>query len=353
MLRIFSLLLIFFGFTFSVNADDWRPTVKEADWVQLTSGEWLRGDIKAFYNRTLEFDSKKLNLLEIDWEDIQYLESHISSIARIENHGVATGKIQLSGDTIKIINDEQTLEFNRDELISFITGEIKESNYWSGKISLGVNVRSGNTDQKDYTAKANIKRRTSKTRLILDYAGNYSVVKSVETINNHRFNFSLDYFKTRHFFYKPIFGEYFRDPFQNLDGKLTIGSGIGYTIVDDHKTEWSISTGPAYLYTQYSSALPDESQSESNPSLSFSTDYETEYSKTLDILAKYSLQVSNKESGGLTHRAELTLENEITGSFDLDISLILDRIGSPRANSDGTLPEKNDYKIVISVGYDF
>jgi len=349
--------VFFFGFSLQVNAADkitpWKPPVEEYDWVQLTSGEWLKGEIKAFYNRVLEFDSSKLNLLNIDWEDIQYLESHIDSIVRIEGHGVVTGKLQLAGDKVTITKGESTTEFNRNRLISFITGEVKESNYWSGVVSFGLNIRSGNTDQTDFLAKVNIKRRTSQTRLILDYSGSISSIDSVETTNNHRFNFSFDYFKTRNFFYKPIFGEYFRDTFQNLDYRISIGSGVGYTIIDSAKTEWNVSGGPSYLQTRYTTVQPGVNQTESNPSISFSTDYDTEYSKTLDIIAKYSIQLSSKNSGGLTHHADLTLKNEISDLFDLDISIIWDRTSNPKAGVNGNLPEKDDFKLVVGLGYDF
>jgi len=199
--------ILFLSFSPHINAANetipWKPPVEEYDWVQLTSGEWLKGEIKAFYNRVLEFNSRKLKLLNINWEDIQYLESHIDSIARIEDHGVITGKIQLAGNKVNIIKGDNAVEFERSRLISFITGEEKESNYWSGVISIGLNVRSGNTDQTDYLARFNIKRRTSQTRLILDYLGNISTVNSIETINNHRVNVAFDYFKTRLFFFFP------------------------------------------------------------------------------------------------------------------------------------------------------
>ena len=36
------------------------------DWIQLTSGEWLKGDLKVLYDKKLEFDSDELDLLELD-----------------------------------------------------------------------------------------------------------------------------------------------------------------------------------------------------------------------------------------------------------------------------------------------
>ena len=36
------------------------------DWVQLTSDEWLKGELVSLYEGTLEFDSDHLGVLEID-----------------------------------------------------------------------------------------------------------------------------------------------------------------------------------------------------------------------------------------------------------------------------------------------
>ena len=47
------------------------PLPDEFDWIQLTSGEWLKGEIKRLYERKLEFDSVKLDLQEFDWKDVK------------------------------------------------------------------------------------------------------------------------------------------------------------------------------------------------------------------------------------------------------------------------------------------
>ena len=48
---------------------EWIPSAEKYDWIQLTSNEWLKGEIKGMYKDSLEFDSDKLDLLEIDWDD--------------------------------------------------------------------------------------------------------------------------------------------------------------------------------------------------------------------------------------------------------------------------------------------
>src|SRR6185369_5914014 len=60
-------------------ADDWRPPPpageESFDWIQLKSGEWLKGKIKSLQDEKLEFDSEELNLLTFDWKDIRALRS--------------------------------------------------------------------------------------------------------------------------------------------------------------------------------------------------------------------------------------------------------------------------------------
>ncbi|MBW1907657.1 MAG: hypothetical protein JRJ24_20675, partial [Deltaproteobacteria bacterium] len=45
------------------------------DWLRLTSGEWLKGELKRMREDEVEFDSDKLDLLEFDWEKVDQLHS--------------------------------------------------------------------------------------------------------------------------------------------------------------------------------------------------------------------------------------------------------------------------------------
>src|SRR5262249_4506764 len=53
----------------------WQPKLladeASTDWIQLKSGEWLRGRLYGMQNRKLEFESDELDDLKFDWKDIQ------------------------------------------------------------------------------------------------------------------------------------------------------------------------------------------------------------------------------------------------------------------------------------------
>ncbi|MFV2003923.1 MAG: DUF481 domain-containing protein [Gammaproteobacteria bacterium] len=340
------------------SSKPWLPAAKKFDWVQLTSGEWLKGEIKSMYNDSLEFDSDKLDLLSIDWEDVKYLKSYRPSGINIEGHEPLTGSLQISDDAVTITHDGKIEEFSRHNLISLTPSGNSELDLWAIKLSLALNLRSGNTKQLDYTAKFSAKRRTAKTRFVLDYIGNISKTGDenrvlTETVNNHRVIASHNIYATRYFFYQPIFAEYYRDPFQNIDQRITAGVGMGYTIFNTGRFEWNVAGGPAYVGTNYISVLPGEKQKIDAAALVFATDFDAELTSTLDYIFKYRIQAANKESGGYTHHIISTFESEITGSLDFDISLIWDRISQPTKDDQGNSPKPDDYRLTVGITYTY
>jgi Protein of unknown function, DUF481 len=340
------------------SSKPWLPAAKEYDWVQLTSGEWLKGEIKSMYNDSLEFDSDKLNLLIIDWADVKYLKSYRPSKINLENHEPIAGSLQISGHKITITDGEGVHEFDRLDLISLTPSGERELDLWAVKFTLGLNVRNGNTNQLDYNSKLSAKRRAARSRFVLDYIGNISKTGNeegvlTETINNNRITSSINIYATRYFFYTPLFAEYFRDPFQNVDQRITAGVGLGYTIFDSGKFEWNVNGGPAFLTTKYISVQPGEKQQIDAAALVFGTDIDTEVTSTLDFIFRYNIQASKKEVGGYTHSVIATFESEITDSLDFDISMTWDRISQPTENENGVIPEPDDYRLTVGITYTY
>ncbi len=192
------------------------PPPDEFDWIQLNSGEWLKGELNVLYEQKLEFDSDELDLQVFDWEDVKQVRGHRIFSVRFEGPITVDGLIQVTEDKVFITVGGERQEFERSQLVAIAPGEPKEINYWSVKLSLGLNFTSGNTEQTQYTAIGNAKRRTSATRFVLDYLGNFTETEGDETVNNQRVNSYFDYFMTRKYFLRPFFGEYYRDPFKNI-----------------------------------------------------------------------------------------------------------------------------------------
>ena len=335
---------------------DWEPPPPmpdEFDWVQLVSGEWLKGEIRGMYRDSMEFDSEELDLLSLDLEDITVIRSGQRLAVRFTGDRVARGKLLMEGNDVTVIEGESQERFVRGDVLTVTRAAQTRRDYWSGDISLGGNFRSGNTDQTEFSASVALQRRTVESRITLDYLANFTRNNGVESANNHRLKLNWDRFMSDRFFIRPLFGEWYRDPFLNIDARFTGGTGAGYQLIDSKKTEWSVFAGPSRQATRYFEVEEGASDTESSWALSIGTDYETELTKWLDFTYNYSAQITSEAAGKYNHHMVGTLEFDLIGSLELDVSLVWDRIESPKPSADGTIPEKDDYRLILGLGYDF
>ena len=342
------------------------PPPDEFDWIQLTSGEWLKGELKDLYNDQVEFDSDKLDDTNFDMRDVKQIRGHGIKGVRLQDSDTAGtskpdapepftvyGELVVTEDKVIVTSAGVRQEYDRSDLINIVSGKDRESQFWSAKVSIGLNFTRGNTNEDDLSTSVDVRRRTSATRFVLNYLGNYSRTSGVDTAENNRLNAYYDIFKTRKYYSRPVFGEYFRDPFQNIDGRYTVGTGLGYHIINTAKTEWDATAGVAYQGTQFASVEPGQDLDISTPVLAISTLYETGLTRKIDFSFNYSFNIVNEESGSYTHHLITTLETELTSWLDFDISFVWDRVKNPTASADGTVPEPDDYRLTFSLGVDY
>ena len=220
-------------------------------------------------------------------------------------------------------------------------GSCHERNYWSGKISFGLTLRGGNTEQIEYNARANLTRRTPSSRLALDYLGNFSETDGTETANNQRASTTFDVFVSRRLFVRVPFVEYYRDPFQNIAHRLTAGAGVGYDIYNRFNSpvvEWNVTLGPAYQQTWYDSVEPGEPQTVGGAAAVIGTRFNWDITSRIEVTLNSQGQISASDTNSSTVHNELLWELELTKVLDLDVSFIWDYTAKPRPDSTGTVP---------------
>ena len=342
------------------NWEDFNPPVDEKyDWIQLTSGEWLKGDFKVLYDGVVEFDSDELDLLEFDLDDVKELRTKDPQVIRVETGWRSKDKSEdrgvltiLDGEVLLTDGDQQRT-YRRKELVAIAPGVERERDFWSGSMSLGITARGGNTETVDSTAMINIKRRKASSRFIADYLGNFSEAGDVETANNHRLTATYDWFLTTRLFWRIAGVQYYRDPFSNIDNQYSIATAMGYDLIRGPKVEWDVSAGAGYQQQEFVSVVAPADSTVDTPFFLASTVYDWEVTGSVDFLLEYDLRLMNEVSGTYTHHALAKVSTEFIGDFDLDVSMIWDYIHTPQAKDDGTVPKQNDYQLVLSLAYDF
>jgi len=356
----------------------WVPPPDGFDWVQLKSGEWLKGRIKAMQDDQLEFDSEELDDITYDWKDVRQLRTAQRMDLRLEGLGeeaekskgksrnkglfgarlpetgtTLTGLVTVTPTEVRVVDGVVHTIVPRARLQGLAPGGSREIDYWSGNASVGLTLRSGNQDQVDYSAIFHLQRRTASTRLKLDYIGNVSRIADVESANDHRANLQFDVWLSGRLYLIVPWFEYYRDPFQNLNSRVTAGAGLGYDLVDESDVEWSVSIGPGRQWITYTSAQPGEPLETEAGALTVSSRFDWDITKDLELTLEYRGQLTKEEVGETTHHFNGTLSIDITKSIDLDVSFIWDRISEPKAGEDGIVPEPDDYRLIFGLGLDF
>ncbi len=330
----------------------WAPPEDSFDWIQLKSGEWLKGRLKAMQDRKLEFDSEELDSLTFDWKDIRQVRSARTIDVLFTDGETRSGPVLIRPGAVGV-GGSPPRHVPAEQVQSLTPGGSRERNYWSGKGTLGLTLRAGNSDQMEYNAKAHLQRRTPATRLSLDYIGNVSTSSGVEEANNHRLNSEFDLWLSRRFYLILPFAEYYRDRFQNLAHRLTAGAGVGYNLIDRPNLDWNITSGPGFQEAWFASSQPDEPSSRGVAALIFGSRLDWKITRRIELILEYRGQYTSREVGETTHHSVSTLSLELTRRFDLDVSFVWDRISVPRIGADGLQPRPDDFRLVVGMGIDF
>jgi hypothetical protein len=332
---------------------DLRPYRVDADWVQLKSGEWLRGRIIAMQDFRLEFYSDELKKLTLKWRNVKYIKTSAPYRLRFEDQTRATGAIEITPEEVHVITDYDDQTFDRNKLLTIASGKETESSLWTYNITVSVNLRRGNTDQADFTAKISTKRQTEFSRVTIDYLGNFTEVRETETVNNHRLNTAYNVFFGRHLFVSPIVAEVYRDPFQNIARRVYAGAGLGYWLIKNIYTEWDIGGGPAYQSTTFDSVQPGQSAEENTLTLILSTRFNSRLNSKVNLEGFYIATLGDDSIGNYTHHSMFTVKTELKDELYLDVSLAWDRTSQPVENADGVIPEQDDFKLLVGLRYDY
>ena len=325
-----------------------------ADWIQLKSGEWLRGELKYIQHKDVEFDSDELEEQSLKLKDVRQVYTAHRMSTQVEGQEPVYGFVVVSNGVVTVEGPEKTVTLPREELMGITPGgSSKRIRYWSGNAAVGVTLQSGNNSQTTINSSAELARRTPNTTLLLDYLGNYSEVNGTKNANNDRGNLTYDVRLNRAWFVRPVDFECYHDPLINIAYRLTGGVGAGYYIFDQPGLEWRVSAGPGFQYTRFDTVEPDQADSASTASGGIQSYFEYDLTKRLTFKQSLQSTVTDREAGQYTHHAVSTLEYEIKHHLNLDVSFIWDYLRNPQARSDGSIPEKSDRYLTVGFGVRF
>ena len=341
----------------TTNAADlgWHPPglgTDGFDWIQLKSGEWLKGHLDYVQDKRVQFESDKLEDLTLKLKDVRQIYPGVPMYVKFDGQDQVYGVVTLSNDVVMVIG-QVPIEMPRWSLTGITPGGKREIDFWTARISLGLNLQEGNTKQATLNAAAELARRTPATQLLLNYLGNFSTVNSEQTANNHRFNASYDIRLSRDWFVRPVQIEYYRDQLANIAHRVTAAVALGYYFFDRDNLEWRVAAGPGYQYSRFETVEAGADDSKSTPALTFQTRFKADITSRLTFIQDFSSTLTSQEAGLYNHHLVTTLEFEIKRHLDLDLSFVWDYLRNPQTESDGTVPKHSDLRLTMGIGIRF
>jgi Protein of unknown function, DUF481 len=316
------------------------------DWIQLYSGEWLKGWMETMREGTLYFESEVLYSLYIDWVSVVtlYSSQYHTYVFRDGTSVVAkgvleNGQLRLAG---------RTFSPNRVSVIS--AGGMHELDHWHFKLRSGLSLHHSSSSQFTWTNSTELMRDDGIRRGALRYDGTLGQVDGARTVSSHTGSLQVDIMVTSALYLLPFYGSLNHDLEQNMALRTTLGTGAGVHIVDIDGASWEVSFGPAYV-----SSLPITSETgaavrSQDAGIIMNTDAEFDLTKALNIGASWQSVLTVTGTERSYHQATAELELELGNIVTLNLGLIFDRVEDPETTESGETPARNSLQLHVGLG---
>ena len=306
------------------------------------------------YDGKLEFDSDELGIHTFDFADIKELRtSRVVQVGFTTDRAPLIGRLVVDGAAARIVAEAGETAFARSEILTIVVGAAREIDYWSGYANVGGNIRSGNSDQVDYTARLGTMRRAVRDRTAFEYLGNITRINSEDTSNNHRVTLGWDRFLSKRLFLNLVGLEWYRDPFQNVANRWTVTAGLGYQILDTPRTTWSATAGPAWQSNDWDSVPPGDEDSVGSFALRIGTLFDHEFTGRSTSTPTTARSSPRRRPAATPTTSTRDWSIELIGDLDVNVTWVWDRVQDPRPLEDGSFPKKDDTRLVFGLGWSF
>ncbi len=341
---------------FKNGAPRWYPPNDRPakwEWVELTSGEWLKGDIQGIRSDKMDFDSSQFDDLTLDMEDVvQTYSSAVNTFVFTERR-VVIGIGHITAKEVIIQTAAGELRYPRQELLSLVVGDHNEWKLWSGSITAGLSTTSGNTEQTTANLQADLHRKGAFLGLRFNYIGNLGSSNNVTNVNNQQLNFQSELFIYDRFYLIPASFEYYSDQFQNIDLRIRPGAGIGYQLFDEKKFSWTVNGTALYELQESISSTQNQSTEFESFALGLKTNLEYDITSDITLTASYGLTLAIPSTSNVDQQVIAKLDVDITKYLSLTATVNWQRIGDPVPLADGTVPQSNDTIITMGASVNF
>ncbi len=316
-----------------------------ADEVHLKNGNRLSGTLISLSEGKLVLETDFAGRLSIDWGQVERIQTE-SAIEVVLTDGTsvkgtaapdaASGRLELwlTSTTAAPLDLTQ---------VTAINPPVEPAVRFNGRINVGLNKASGNTDTETAHADAELTARSLNHRVSTGAAYNRASKDNRKTEENMLGRLKHDYFLTpKLYWYTSGLAE--KDEFKDISLRATIGPGLGYQFFEEELMNLAVEAGPSYVYTNF-----DSGGSEDSVSGRWAVRFDRFF---FEKLCQYYFMnegfVSASDTSDVFMFTRTGLRFPIRDSFSLNAGFEWDWDNQPSEDTD-----KSDYRYILSLGYGF
>lgn len=328
------------------------PPSDNRDWILLTSGEWLAGELLGLRSEEVRFDSEVMDELVLDWDDV--VELHVRQSVSLMLQGTAkrADTLTVRGGRVEVVGEDSGT-FTRGDLLAVVPDNGHNGALWSGELNWYLTAASGNTRRVDTSGYGRLTRESATTRGELTYNGTFSRADGIETSDQTRLDGRLDVFLSERLFVTPASFAYFRDPFQNIEWRLTPSAGLGYQLVDRSGLEWDASVGAGWRSTRFEAVSTGEPSIRRDVAATLTTRLDYDIAEPVNMTLDYQTWLNVEDISDYSHQLRVALSVEMWDDLKLDVSGVWNRTSELVAPPGEDVPASDDYRIMVGFGYSF
>ncbi len=227
-----------------------------ADQVVFQNGDRLTGKIEGAADGKLTIQSQVAGKVTISLADVQTFSTDEAIDMHFKDGTVVQRKVQQADPNRIAIEGGLTVQPQALRIadIATINPPAKPIPKWTGQVSAGLNITSGNTHVQNRSLSVNAVRRSENDRITLnmDYANSKQTIAGTKTTTEDwwRSRAQYDYYMSKKLY---VYGDgrYEKDAIAKLDRRVLIGAGLGYQWIENDRTQFRTALGGASRYEAY------------------------------------------------------------------------------------------------------
>ena len=322
----------------------------QADQVVFKNGDRLTGKIETAADGKLTFQSQVAGKVTIALADLQTFSTDEAIELHLKDGAVVKRRVQQADPNRITIESGETIQPQALQIADIVTLNPPPTPpaKWTGLISAGWGLTTGNTHIENRSASVNAVRRSENDRITLnmDYARSRQEVAGVKNVTEDwwRSRAQYDYYVSKKLY---VYGDgrYEKDAIAKLDRRVLVGGGVGYQWIETDRTQFRTAIGAASRYEAYT--VPGaESQSATTVQVGYS--FAHKLCKTVDILnnTDYYPDVSKFSDYYLSSTAEVRAH--FTPRMFANFKVIFNYDKTPAPGQGDT-----DFKYLLGIGLSF